>query len=219
MTNMPLARSPGRLRSPGVASVAAGVSSEPMASVACSQGLPACVARVFQAPGQVVRLGSRDHRVPDHVGAGGEALQAILDAGGDLGVIGLEFVAGVDQHQRATIRRRQEGLQAFKAVLAGHGNLPARLELGDVGRERLAVGGVHLEQLELVARLGPQQALHHERRARIDLEAPIRVEPGNEIQVVFQRRRFGIRSRCRSCGAGFWEISVRVPRSRAANWP
>ncbi len=52
MTNIPLARSPWRRGSPGAPGGTEGVSSAPMANVACSQGRPACLANVFRRLGR-----------------------------------------------------------------------------------------------------------------------------------------------------------------------
>jgi hypothetical protein len=59
----------------------------------------------LQPVGHLVRFDGRQHRMPDQVGAGGEALQAVLDRGGHFHVVALDFVGRVDQHQSAARRR------------------------------------------------------------------------------------------------------------------
>ena len=57
-------------------------------------------------------------------------------------------------------------------------------QLGNVGREGFGIGGMQLEQFELVAIT--QQALNDERGPRIHLVAACFVEAGHHVQVVLQ---------------------------------
>ncbi len=101
---------------------------------------------------QRMRLGSAEHRVPDRVGADREALQRLFQAVDHGGVVGLELIARVDQHQAAPGRRRQQRLEALEAVAAQHLDLLAATELGHLVVEQARVGRMDLEQLELVLR-------------------------------------------------------------------
>ncbi|MDT4861970.1 hypothetical protein FQZ97_966000 [compost metagenome] len=54
---------------------------------------------------------------------------------------------------------------------------------------------MQLEQLEPVARLGPQQLVHDERRARVDAQGARRVEAGDQVEVVVDGRCHGLGGR------------------------
>ena len=186
-------------------------------------GLAGLVGQGLQPARQFVRFGPRDHRVPDHVAAGGELLQALLQAGAHPGVIGLDLVARVHQHQPAARGRRQQGAQALEAVFPLERDLAVVLELLHVGGQRLAVGRMQLEQPQLVARLLAQQRLRDEGRAGVDLRLALRVERGDELQVVgHQRRRVG-RERAREqledavlrLAGGAGEVAVQPVQSGA----
>ena len=169
-------------------------------------GLAGLVGQGFQPARQLMRLGTRNHRVPHQVAAGRKALQAIGNAVADLAVVALDFVTGVDQHQRtarSTGRhwRRNKGLQPFKAIGTGDGDLARSVQLGDVAGQRLVVGRVQFKQLEPVARAVAQQRLHHKRRTGVDLQAPARVEAGHHVQVVLHRGHYVFDS-CFNCIGG-----------------
>jgi len=155
------------------------------------------LAQGAQAPGQVMRLGSGNHRVPHQVAARGKALDALLNAGAHAVVIALDLVARVDQHQRAARPagargRWQHRAQSFEAVFARHRDRAASLKLGHVARQGLAVGRVQFEQLEPVARGLAHQAVHHEGRTGVNAQRARGVEVGHQVKVVVDGRgRFG----------------------------
>ena len=69
------------------------------------------------------QLGSfeqRQQRVPDEVGAGGEALHCVLDGVGYFRVIVFELVGWIDQHQTALGWRGQGGFQHLEAIRLFH---------------------------------------------------------------------------------------------------
>ena len=69
-----------------------------------------------------------------------------------------------------------------------HGHLAARFELGNVARQRAHVGGMQLEDLELVALLHAQQGLDDEGRARVVAQLRALVEGAHRGQVGLQHR-------------------------------
>ena len=142
----------------------------------------------LQAARQIVRFGARDDRVPDRIGACGKALEAVGRHVQHLGVVALELVARVAQHQGAARWWRQEFLDALEAVLMQHGHLAACFELCNVARQRAHVGGMQLEDLELVALLHAQQGLDDEGRARIVAQLRALVEGAHRGQVGLQHR-------------------------------
>ena len=130
---------------------------------------------------QVVCLGARNHRIPHHIAAGGKALQGILHRGRHLPVVGLELIARVDQHQAAAARRRQQALEAGKAVVAHHLDGVGPAQLGHVVVEQAAVGGVQLEQAQLVLRA--HQRGGDEGRAGVLAQRFATVEAGEQLQI------------------------------------
>ena len=106
--------------------------------------------------------GLGDDRVPHHVHALRKAQQRVAHRLQHPAVVGMAFVAGVDEHQRAPRRRRQLALERGEAV--GLAQLDAGLAAHEL-LQRLVVGRVQLEQPQLVLR--PQQLARQQRRARI----------------------------------------------------
>ena len=105
-------------------------------------------AEALQAFRQLAGFELGQHRVPQRVSAGREALQGFLQAFDDGGVVVFRFIRRVDQHQRAARRWRQQGLEPGKAVpfIDRHlatGALEAFLQ-------QLDVGAVHLVQTQAV---------------------------------------------------------------------
>ena len=133
-------------------------------------------------------LGARNDGIPDGIDAGREALERIFHHVEHAGVVGLELVARVAQHQRSLGGRRQEFLDALETVFLQHGDLATRFELGHVGLERAGVGGVQLEQLDAVTVAALHDLLFDERRAGIDLVRSARVERLDQVDIGLQRR-------------------------------
>lgn len=154
---------------------------------------------------QVMCLGPGDDGVPDGVHAGGKALQAVLHQVQHTPVVALYFIARVAQYKRAAGRWRQKFLDTLKTVLGQHGHLAAGLQLGHVAGQGACVGGVQLEQFQLV--LIAQQALGNEGRAGIDARDRALVEGAHHVHIVLQRgrqrRRRGGRHQAQNAVGGF----------------
>ena len=123
-------------------------------------------------------------RVPDHVHAVGEAQDGLAQRRDDAAVVATAFVARVHQHHRAFGRRRHLALEAVEAVLVIH---LGTLQLADVRREDAVVGGVQLEQSQLVLRA--QQHLRKRGRAGVLLQHAVGVELAHQLHVVGHRLR------------------------------
>ena len=162
---------------------------------------------------QAVRLGPGDDGIPDGIDAGGEALQPILHRVSHFGVVALDFVAGVDQHQRparsgATGGRWQQALERLEAVMPRHCDLAAGLQLVDVRKQRLRVGRVQLKQFQAVVHAGAfalrHQRVHQHGRAGVHAPGAARrragVETRDQRQVIGQRGCYVTRSYWRNRG-------------------
>ena len=157
---------------------------------------PRLIGQGLEAARQAVRFRPGDDGVPDEIHARGKALQALLDGGRRAGVVGLDFVAGVHQRQRAArtasrCGRRQQGGQGGKAVFGLNGDLAARLQLGHIGLQRVNIRRMQLEQAQAVvhggALLRRHEALHDEGRSGVDAPAfARRVEAGDHVEIVAQ---------------------------------
>ena len=150
-------------------------------------GLAGLLRQGAQALGQVMRFRPTNHRVPHQVGAGGKAFEAVLDGGGHACVVGLEFVAGIQQHQATTAGRWQEFLQSVKAILAQHGHSAPGLELRHVLLQQLGIAGQEFKELDFV--LLSQEVIDHEGGAGIAVPLTSRVELGHQVQVVLEQGR------------------------------
>jgi hypothetical protein len=172
--NMPLAVRPGR----GVARRAVALARLADVQRGVQPGLAGLVGQRLQAARQVVRLRPRDHRVPDHVGAGGELLQRCPGCRPHPPVVGLDLVAGVDQHQRAARRRRQQRAQALEAVLALDGDLRPASSCSTCRPAPCCRWGA--ARTATACRAPPaQQVLRDEGRAGVDASACPGVEAGD----------------------------------------
>ena len=135
-----------------------------------------------QLPRQALRFRSRQQRIPHQVAAGGKALEGAIEGVDQCGVLVLELVGRVDEHDRAPGGRREQCLERCKAVAGGDLHAPSRAV--EVRGQRACVGGVALEQAQRVFAAG--QALGDLRGAGIDAG---RLTRADDAGVTRQRRR------------------------------
>ncbi|MNN12183.1 hypothetical protein D3C81_1251660 [compost metagenome] len=109
---------------------------------------PALQRQAHQLRRQLGRFTPLHLRIPDRINASCEPFEAVFQRLHGSRVVLLVFVRRVDQHQRATRRGRQDGLDAIEAVAVIEHDLAARA--AEIVAQHLDLGAVQLEQPQAV---------------------------------------------------------------------